>query len=664
MTIGAEDGSIESVGRNWDKIDDLLSEIARLSKSEIPADEFFGRTLEAAIRGLAAAGGALWGRSQAARGTIIAQKLPADAWPASTAAARGQLVELVLRSARSGILPPHCDASGDAPAGNPTGYVILVCPWLIEGEAAGLIEILQPPGAPAEVENGYLKLLEAIAELVADYERNTQIRELRQRLQSAARLETFTQAIHAQIDLEATAYTIVNEGRQLLGCDRLSLLIARGRRYRLAAISGVDTIQRRAKAVERFEELADVAVTIDEPLWFPDEGRPQPPQVEAAVSRFLDDSHARALAVLPLKVSPAEGKPAGRPVAVLVVERFYGTLDDQLRGNSTRICPTCAQALRNARELADLPFAGLLHKLGWLKSASALLRMALAAAVVGAIVAALVWIPADFTISARGELQPQHRHDVFAQADGLVADLNVEHGQQVAPHELLARLRRPQMDLEFKQVLGELDTARKQLTSVEAQRLQIPRDTEEQQRQFDQLTAQAAELTETIHNREEQHKILLAKQEELEVKSPMRGEVLTWNVRQTLDARPVRRGQVLLTVADLSGPWQLELKVRDRDVSQLLAAQRESGEALPVTYWLSSDPARRLHGTIRRVGLRAETPEGQDPSLPVIVELAAGEHPQFTAGTSVSASIACGQRPLGYVWLHDLLDTVRGWMWW
>jgi len=26
------------------------------------------------------------------------------------------------------------------------------------------------------------------------------------------------------------------------------------------------------------------------------------------------------------------------------------------------------------------------------------------------------------------------------------------------------------------------------------------------------------------------------------------------------------------------------------------------------------------------------------------------------------AKIACGRRSLGYVWLHELWDTVRGWL--
>jgi hypothetical protein len=64
------------------------------------------------------------------------------------------------------------------------------------------------------------------------------------------------------------------------------------------------------------------------------------------------------------------------------------------------------------------------------------------------------------------------------------------------------------------------------------------------------------------------------------------------------------------------------------------------------------------------VALRTETPEAEDPSLAVTVDLAADEHPQVRAGAGVSASISCGRRSVGYVWLHDFVDAVRGWMWW
>ena len=137
---------------------------------------------------------------------------------------------------------------------------------------------------------------------------------------------------------------------------------------------------------------------------------------------------------------------------------------------------------------------------------------------------------------------------------GWSTDIRVQHGQHVAADQLLATLRRPQLDFEFKQVLGELQTSRKRLAAMEAERVQTPRDNDEQRRQYGLLAAQGEELRELIRSLEAQHEILQQKQKDLEVRSPMAGEILTWNVEQLLSARPVDRGQALMTVGDLSGP--------------------------------------------------------------------------------------------------------------
>src|SRR5439155_1736047 len=43
-----------------------------------------------------------------------------------------------------------------------------------------------------------------------------------------AQLESFSRAVHAGLNPRETAYTIANEGRRLIGCDRLSVAILRG----------------------------------------------------------------------------------------------------------------------------------------------------------------------------------------------------------------------------------------------------------------------------------------------------------------------------------------------------------------------------------------------------------------------------------------------------
>jgi multidrug efflux pump subunit AcrA (membrane-fusion protein) len=644
----------------WQEIDGLVNELARLSKSAVGAGEFFARTIDAVLRGLKAAGAALWVRSAEGKARLAYQVMPPEVWPAETQPARPPLIELVLETGRAGILPPDCLPTADPRAVNPTQFLLIVCPWTVDGQAAGVLEVLQPPGGDAEVHTGYVKYLEAIGELLAGHERVGRLENLRQRLREANSFERLGEIIHASLDLRATAYAIANEGRQFLACDRLSVLVHRNGRFRLAAISGVDAPQRRARLVGLAEQLCKAVAAMQEPLWHPAGDANRPPQIERLLTGYLDESHARSLAVVPLGLPAKEGDAGPGPtVGGLLIERFYGGFDERLREKLGPLGGHAALALRNAKEFDDLPFSGLLSKARWLGSNRRPLKIAAGLLVVALVVAALCLFPAEFRVAARGELQPRHMQDVFARSDGLVAEIKVKHGQRVAAGDLLAMLRRPQLDFEFEQVLGELQTARERLRAIDAERVQTPRDSDDQRRQYDLLAAQGEELRALILSLEAQHKILEQKQKDLEVRSPMAGEILTWNVEQLLSARPVDRGQTLMTVGDLSGPWQLELRVPDRQVAHVLAAQRELGERLEVGYVLGTAPAVKLHGTVREVALRTEVAEGEAPYVPVFVDVDRSELPELVPGAGVAASIRCGRRSAGYVWLHDFIDAMR-----
>ncbi len=660
MSTNSAQRELEPFDEAWRELDDLVNEIAKLSKSNVPKGEFYAKAIEAVMHGLKAAGAALWICSTAKKAQLAYQVLPPNLWPGDTQSLRPRLIELVLETGRAGILPPRCPPTVDPRAVNPTDYLLIVCPWVVEDEVSGVIEVLASREANAEVQTGYVRYLEAIGELLADHEQTGQLHNFRSRLQERRRFDQLCESLHDSVDLRTTAYTIANEGRQFLGCDRVSVLLKRDARYRLLAISGVDTFHRRARVVGMAEQLCKAVGAMDEPLWHPAPDDTLPPQIETLLSAYVDETHASSLAVLPLKVPPREGdRRADNLVGAMVIERFYGGFDDRQRESTAPLCLHSALALRNARELDDLPLSGVLRKARWLRGNRRPIKIGLVLLGLAAVLVVLIFVPADLQIAARGELQPRRMQDVFARTDGLVTEIQAQHGQHVAADQLLAVLRHPQLDLEFKQVLGELQTSRKRLSSLEAERVQTPRDTDEQRRQVSLLAAQGEELREMIRGLEAQYGILQQKQKDLEVRSPMSGEILTWNIQQLLAARPVDRGQALMTVGDLSGPWQLDLHVPDRQIAHVLAAQRTLGRTLEVSYVLGTAPAVMLRGTVREVAMRTEVPEGDVAYVQVFVDVDRTELPELVPGASVLANIACGRRSLGYVWLHDFVNAVR-----
>ncbi len=105
--------------------------------------------------------------------------------------------------------------------------------------------------------------------------------------------------------MRQSAYAIVNEGRRLIGCDRVTLAVKDGGKLRVVAVSGLDTIDRRATEVRHLGKLAQAVAKTKEPLWHTAGSGEAAPQIDQHLQPYIDASHARLVAVLPLMALPA-----------------------------------------------------------------------------------------------------------------------------------------------------------------------------------------------------------------------------------------------------------------------------------------------------------------------------------------------------------------------
>jgi multidrug efflux pump subunit AcrA (membrane-fusion protein) len=652
----------------WSQIDELVEEIARLAKSEMAPADFFTALLDRVVSGLAAVGGILWTR--AARGPLLPQyQVHQDeshfADDRQQQAHHRRLAEAVLQSGKARAVLPHASL-GEDDALNPSGFLLLACPWKVDDECAGVVEVLQRPTAAPKVQQGNLRLLEVVAELVIEYQRNRQLREFRDQAARLSRFQQFTERVHRSLDLKTTAYELANEGRLFLECDRVSVLGCRGSKCFILAVSGVDTFSRRANIIRLVERLCTAVVPTGEALWYPMAADVWSPKIQDRLHAYLDEAHVRTLAVVPLLVAgPEEARGRSRLLGALVVEKFHEDPDDRMLATVEAVRRHGSLAVQNATEIHDIPLSGFFRGIGRARrnlSKFGLVKFLVLLSAVAAAGWALARVPLDFQIEARGELQPCRLRDVFAPNDGRISDLRTEHGGQVKANQILAVLRKPELDLEWKRVEGELQTAQKKLLAVESERLRNPREGEVPRGQHGELTAQEEELRQLVRGLQQQLEILQRQLTDLEVRSPIEGAVVTWNVRELLEARPVSRGQILMTLADLAGPWQLELRVPDRRVAHVLAAQRELGTNLDVFFTLATDPGLKLRGTLQHLGMRTEIGDSHEAFVLAKVAIDRREIPELIPGTTVVTKIHCGRRAAGYVWLHELIDTVRTWM--
>ena len=253
---------------------------------------------------------------------------------------------------------------------------------------------------------------------------------------------------------------------------------------------------------------------------------------------------------------------------------------------------------------------------------------------------------------------------MFAADDGVVSELLIDHGQTIRAAAPLVVIRKPQLDLELSRVAGEIRTAEKKLAAVQAERLENAPPGAASRRGAHQLTADEEELKEQVKGLREQREIIERERADLVVRSPIDGAALTWNLKKLLEARPVERGQAMLTVGDLDGPWVLELHVPDHRAGHVLQAREELQPGLEVSFALASEPGAVYRGRIIDVAMATELDEAATPTLLVTVGIDRNEVAGLRPGATVIAQIDCGRRAVGYVWLHDLFEFVQSHWWW
>jgi hypothetical protein len=653
-------------------------------QADVLPKDFFGRLLERLTGLLSSAAGAVWLR-QGPGGPLKlefqhALRAVPELSSKECAADHARLVEQVAAEGKRVLVPPQASWSGQAVSGNgtgsgarsdpttlnPTNHLLVLAPLRNHKETVGVIELFQLADRPTAVHRGYLSLVSQVGEIAEEYLKNQSLREVDARGALLAQMDRFSQAAHASLRLADTAYAIANEGRRLLECDRLSVVVARSGKCRVAAISGQDTFDQRSNVVRRLAELVKRVVKSGEALWYAGDRSGLPPQIEEVLDLYLDESNSRVVGIVPLvgreetddlQEHPGRLKTCRHgPVGALVVEQFRdGQAPDGLRRKVAAIQPVSTSALANAMAYEGhllAPLSRALERIAVLRH-QPWTKIAIAAA--AALVLCLTFIPADLRLEGRGALEPVGRHDIFAASDGVVREAKVQHGSIVEPRQVLVELRNTDVEVKLADLQGQWAATSQQLKAVQHTLLAGKVSPAERER----LHGQRAQLLETLASLKTQLELYERKREQLLVRSGVAGQVVTWDVENLLKHRPVERGQMLLSVADVDGDWELEVRMPEDRLGHIAAAQAALGQQLPVTFILATQPGVSYQGTLREVHQRAEVRGDEGNVVLVRVAIDRTQLPQLRRGATVIAKVHCGRRALGYVWFHDLWEFVQ-----
>lgn len=659
------------------EIRQLVNEVAQLAASDVSPVEFYEGFLSRVLAAMAAVGGAVW-LKQPDRSFQLAfhANLPSTGFPATEElpAHRG-LLNRVAESKQALVVPPHATTAGNVQSqDNPTQQLLVIAPLLLEGETQAIVEVFQRPGGGPTTQRGYLRFLVQMADLAGDFLKTQNLKQLRERQALWQQVEQFVLAVHRSLELTPTAYAIANEGRRIVGCDRVSLVLWKHGRCEVRAVSGLDSLDRRAVQVKRLAELTRAVLKAREPFWHAHGSGEVPPQIENALNAYLDQSHARLLGVIPLVEAAAHSDKPVRAselplIGALVVEQLS---DDRPTADLTSRVELVAQhsasalaAVKQHQSVLFLPLWKALGSLGVVGTLRAIPKTLLGIAVLAAIIVGLFFVPADFEVAARGKLQPVERREVFAQIAGVVDQLHVRHGAFVEAGQTIAELSSHDLEEELTALLGEQSTVSEQLAATQRALLDNRNNMGSRLTAADEnrLNAELIELDQRQKNLERELALFRQKQQQLKVIAPTSGQVVTWKVEQQLLHRPVERGQALLSIADPAGPWELELYVPERRLLHLAEARQLPANSarppLDVTFTLASHPGQTFHGQVIEIEQTAQVRGEDGNTILVRVQLDKTQLPELHDQVTVTGKLYCGERSLGFVWFCDLIETVQ-----
>jgi len=683
----------DAVLRAKQEIQSLVQEVVELSRSEVEPAEFYAAIMDKSISALAAVGGVVWTQEEGAGLQLEYQVNLRQTGLAESEAAQlqhGRLLQQVIEKGEPALIQPHSGAGGDegeeGAAANPTDYLLVLAPIKSDRGVDGIVEIFQRSGARPTTQRGYLRFLTQICDLAGEYVKTRRLRHFTDKQSLWEQLEAFTGLVHQALDSRETAYTIANEGRRLIGCDRVTVALRKGTKYQITAISGQDTFDKRSNIVRLLRSLVTIVSKTGDDLWFDGDTSNLAPQVEKVVNAYVDEAGTKQLAVLPLREADLEeAKPGERKqkkheniLGAIVIEQLVD--QQQPEGMLQRIDVVrrhSSTSLTNAQEyegLFLLPLWRLLGKAQVLTTARNLPKTILGTIALAGAIFALCYVPYDFTVVANGKLLPELRQDVFASIDGTVLEVPVDTGDLVTAGQTLVKQR--SLDLEsqiiqhtgeYKKVIEEINSTGYQLDLL-ATSTEEDRDTVERE----QLSGKIDQLLKTKESLEQQKELLNLKEKKLFVKSPIDGKVVTWDIQKRLKGRMLGKGQNLMKIADTSSPWELEIFVPEAKMGYVVVRNQELKKEDPdakleVTFILATHTAEKITGHVERIDTSAEV-HGEDGntvrmrvSFPQeeLKKLVKDPTTDLKVGADLKAKILCGKKPIGYVWFHDLFEFVQ-----
>lgn len=656
------------------QIRNLINEVNVLAQSDVSLEEFCDGFLPRVVSALGSVSGAIWMVDQDERITLKNQVQMAKSGLTNDEPAKTQhdlLLRRCIRKPEALIVQPASGSTDAAEPGNPTEQLLIIDTIMVGGKVAGIIEIFQRPGGGPATQRGYLRFLVQMGEIASSFFTNHQLRNFHSQQSLWDKLEKFIRDVHSGLDRRETLYTIANEGRRIIDCDRLTVASAKGNKTQIEVVSGLDSFDRRSEDIKNLGALTKAVCKTGNPLFYEGDSENLAPQIEKKLQQYVDRSHTKALSIVPLfesrqedESSTSQSKQKPKLIGALISEQLTETeIRPATRNRIQVVAGHSGDAITNSLAHNQVFLLPVWRQIGKIKAgfSTGIPTWFVVLLTVAVGIFLLCVTPYNFTLPAEGKLTPQIQFHVFAPYGGLLSELYLpeDPDEFVKRNQVLAVITNDELQVEIQNLQGKLEENAQRIKKIE--RI-LNRDDGELTFQEQQIYE--GEETELAESQNSTRRLLALKQQQkmqLTILSPTTGQVVNWQAEESLRRRPVKSGDNILTVVDPEGPWQVELEIQEKRIGYFWEATHKSDEPVKVTFVLASHPDREFSGTVIQIDQKTEVRSDQGNTMLVRVEFDRSKlRPEMLKeGTRVSARIECGEKTLAFVIFHDVIDTVR-----
>lgn len=429
-----------------------------------------------------------------------------------------------------------------------------------------------------------------------------------------------------------TLIALITELTQQFQCERVSIGEIKRNHTEIVALSNSAKFDSRANLMRTLANAMDEAVDQDRIIVHPPTEK-QPNYINRAHLELARKYGAGSICTLPLiyqdsifaviTLERSEENPFASETTLLLEQTlsllspFLQLKRAQEKGLPDKICSSLKKQLSRLFGLKQL---------GLKISAVALILLLGAASAINS----------EFRIHAEAVLEGKVQRVVAAPMQGFILTANARAGDTIKKDQLMATMDDSDLKLEAVKLAGQ-----QQQTLREYREAMSGRD-----------LVKVSVLSAQLEQVKAQLQLINEQLQRTSIVAPFDGVVIEGDLSQSLGS-PVERGASLFKMAPLEG-YRIVLNVNERLISYVQAGQTG-------TLALSSLPEQHIPLTIEKITAVSRAENGQNIFR---VEASLANHSDLLRpGMAGVGKINAGQKPLLWIWTHDLIDWVKLWFW-